>query len=156
MIKGLTASTISPMFLEHIAEHGLRYATSEEFEFRQNIFLQKEATIQQSNADSVNTFTLGHNHMSTWTDDEYKQLLGYKAPATNETVTEYKVLDVEAVPVSIDWRTKGAVNPVKNQGQCGSCWAFSATCAVEGHNEIKNNKLLSLSEQQLVDCVTAD
>ncbi|XP_042496593.1 vignain-like [Macadamia integrifolia] len=60
----------------------------------------------------------------------------------------------ENVPASIDWRAKGAVNPVKNQGQCGSCWAFSTVVGVEGINQIKTKKLISLSEQELVDCST--
>ncbi|KAL1568331.1 vignain-like [Salvia divinorum] len=60
--------------------------------------------------------------------------------------------NVQSVPTSIDWRKKGAVNPVKDQGKCGSCWAFSTVVAVEGINYIKTKKLVSLSEQQLVDC----
>ncbi|KAK6123588.1 hypothetical protein DH2020_042677 [Rehmannia glutinosa] len=59
---------------------------------------------------------------------------------------------VQNVPRSIDWRKKGAVTPIKNQFRCGSCWAFSAVAAVEGINYIRTKKLISLSEQELVDC----
>jgi len=60
--------------------------------------------------------------------------------------------EYQSLPASIDWTTKGAVTPVKDQGQCGSCWSFSTTGALEGAYAIKNSKLVSFSEQQLVDC----
>merc|ERR1712086_635963 len=146
MIKGLSASSVNHKFLEHVAEHNLNFSTVQEFEFRQAIFTAKDAENDQINSNPENTFTVGHNFMSTWTDEEYKSILGYIAP-TNATEIEPTILDAVFIPSSYDWRQKGAVNPVKNQGGCGSCWAFSATAAIEGHHKIQSGKLLSLAEQ---------
>ncbi|KAI7739569.1 hypothetical protein M8C21_016146, partial [Ambrosia artemisiifolia] len=66
--------------------------------------------------------------------------------------TPFRYENVTAVPSSIDWRKKGAVTPIKNQGQCGSCWAFSTIAATEGITGITTGKLISLSEQELMDC----
>jgi len=65
-------------------------------------------------------------------------------------------LDVGKLADAVDWRTKGAVNPVQDQGDCGSCWAFSSIAAMEGAHFLAKGKLLKLSEQQFVDCVKAD
>jgi len=75
MIKGLAAAAINADFLSHVAEHGLMYATTEEFQFRQDIFLKNDATYKQINANPENTFEVGHNFMSTWTDEEYRAQL---------------------------------------------------------------------------------
>jgi len=151
MISGIAAASISPLFLQHVAEHGLNFGTAEEFNFRQNIFMTKDAENKVINANPENTFTVGHNFMSTMTDDEYKMMLGYRAP-TNVTEMEPTILTNVNIPSEYDWRNHGAVNPVKNQGQCGSCWAFSATCSMEGHHAIQSGNLISLAEQELVDC----
>jgi C1A family cysteine protease len=136
-------------FQAHLNEYGITFGTSEEYQFRLEQFAIKDAEIKKINAEQ-DSFTVGHNYMSTWTHDEYKQLLGYKGQ-TNETKNVVE-LDTSNLSDSVDWRTKGAVNAVKNQARCGSCWAFSATCAVEGAHFLKTGTLLSLSEQQVVSC----
>lgn len=107
--------------------------------------------ISTENSANGNTYTVGINKFADYTPAEFKRLLGYKK-STNLKDGETVVLDTTNIPDSIDWRSKGAVNAPKDQGQCGSCWAFSSVAAMEGHHQIATGTLLSLSEQQLVDC----
>lgn len=90
------------------------------------------------------------------TDAEYKQMLGYKRStkaSTGAVETFTAPANMQDTPESWDWREHDAVTPVKNQAQCGSCWAFSAVAAMEGAYAIATGKLASFSEQELVDCV---
>jgi C1A family cysteine protease len=147
--KKIVSSEVEQTFLEHMSNFGLSYGTKEEYKFRLDIFAKKDKENREINADPNNTFTVGHNQFSTYTDAEYKQLLGFRGVQPQNNVVE---LDTSNLADSVDWRTKGAVNPVKNQGQCGSCWTFSAIAAFEGHHFISTGKLESFAEQEIVDC----
>jgi C1A family cysteine protease len=114
-----------------------------------DIFAKNDAYIRERNLVAENTFVLDHNMFSTMTQDEIEGRLGKKGKMTANETMEFSAEDLQD---SVDWRTKGAVNPVQNQGQCGSCWAFSSTAAIESAHFLKTGELLKLSEQQFVDC----
>ncbi|KAM1011686.1 hypothetical protein ACFX2C_046998 [Malus domestica] len=91
------------------------------------------------------------------TNEEFKASRnGFNGHECSTKTTSFKYENVTAsLPATMDWREKGAVTPIKDQGQCGSCWAFSAVAATEGITQLTTGKLISLSEQELVDCDTA-
>lgn len=140
-------------FMAHVVEFGKSYGTRAEYEFRSEIFKQNLKEIDAINADPSVTHKVGINEFSTWTAEERKNLVGYKKINDGMVMEQnITVLDESNLSDEVNWVTKGAVTPVKNQGQCGSCWAFSTTGSMEGAHQIKTGELLSLAEQQLVDC----
>lgn len=101
------------------------------------------------------TYTLGHNQFSHMTVEEWREHVKLGLKKDTEMKGEFvhnAPANMMAVPSSIDWVEKGAVTPVKDQGQCGSCWSFSSTGAMEGAYYLKYGNLISLSEQNFVDC----
>jgi C1A family cysteine protease len=123
-------------------------------------FANNDDIIEKHNSNIDKTYELGHNQFSHMSFDEFKEHvhLGLDDRA-EETVSEYVLeapTDLTALPASVDWTTSGAVTGVKDQGNCGSCWSFSATGALEGAYKIKYGSLVSFSEQNLVSCDTID
>jgi len=138
-------------FAKFVERFGKDYG--EEYATRREVFARNLETIERENAKG-NTFTLGITPYADLTGEEFAALytgLGRDEAKPNATlgVRAYSGADL---PAEVDWTKKGAVTPVKDQGGCGSCWAFSSTGALEGAWQIATGKLVSLSEQQLVDC----
>jgi len=135
-------------FTNFISAHGKTYASATDFFFRFSVFREKLNFVRKHNAGN-SSWVAGINQFSDMTESEVAKSLG--AIAADVTTDE---LAFDIIPANdVDWRNKGVITNPKNQGQCGSCWAFSATGTLEAYNVIfKKNPLVSLSEQQLVDC----
>jgi len=152
LLGAATASAPSAKFMEYIITYNKSYATVEEFNFRKTIFTENDIKIQRLNSDPTATYTVGHNKMSDWTHDEYRRLLGFRPSAEPEITTTTYFNNATAAPDSVNWVTAGAVQAVRDQGQCGSCWAFSSMGCIESAHWIASGESIDTSEQQLVDC----
>jgi hypothetical protein len=136
-------------FTEFVAEFDKSYSAAEFFK-RYSIFKQNYFNIVEHN-NGNHSWTMGVNQFSDLTAEEFEAIYLTGIPQGWEpmpSMTQY----VSTLAGEKDWRKDGAVTPVKNQAQCGSCWAFSTTGTIEGWDKIKGQPLKSLSEQQLVDC----
>jgi len=148
-----------PSFQTWQSLYSREYVSATERDYRESMYDRNVRKIARHNAKGL-SWTMGVNEFADMSKSEFvaRYLSGGYNNATHNRVKNYDWTllrtNVSALPTSVDWTTKGAVTPVKNQGQCGSCWSFSATGALEGAWFVKNKVLANLSEQQLVDCST--
>jgi KDEL-tailed cysteine endopeptidase len=136
-----------------------KYESVQELEDRFKIFRSNFNQIIAHNLYGDQNFTMGVNQFTDLTAAEFKsQYVGGYKVEVEEEVGSYGCKSFSSSasgsPTSLDWRDRGAVSSVKDQGQCGSCWTFSATGAIEGAWSIAKGQLVDLSEQELVDCAT--
>jgi cathepsin L len=146
-VSAFTSVEYESHFGAFLKEHKKVYE-GDEVLYRFGIFKKTLDAITSHNAANK-SWTEGINRFSDLTEEEFSRtMLGYLERKRNPVE---EVLST-SVGADIDWVSKGAVTPVKDQGQCGSCWAFSTTGGMEGAHYVSASELLSLSEQQLVDC----
>lgn len=167
---GLACATIVPQkkalhteaeyrdaFVAWMNEHNRMY-TSDQFFARYDIFRANMDYVTSWNAQGSPTI-LGLNNMADLSNSEYRNIyLGTRFDGTArlaEAARTPATLDHQVMADAVDWRAKGAVVKVKDQGQCGSCWAFSAVGSTEAAHFFATGELVSLSEQNLMDCSTA-
>ncbi|ESQ44966.1 hypothetical protein EUTSA_v10010475mg [Eutrema salsugineum] len=157
-LSNLLGTHTETKFRVFMSDYGKSYSTREEYVHRLGIFAKnvlKAAEHQMLDPTAVH----GVTRFSDLTEEEFTRMytgvvgvvdVGGRRGGT--VGAEAPMVEVEGLPTDFDWREKGAVTEVKDQGACGSCWAFSTTGAVEGAHFVSTGELVSLSEQQLVDC----
>uniref|UniRef100_H2SZZ1 Cathepsin F n=1 Tax=Takifugu rubripes TaxID=31033 RepID=H2SZZ1_TAKRU len=142
------------LFKEFMTKYNKVYSSQEEADRRLQIFKENLKTAEKIQSLDEGSAEYGVTKFSDLTEEEFR--LTYLNPLLSQWTLRRPMKPASPArspaPASWDWRDHGAVSPVKNQGLCGSCWAFSVTGNIEGQWFLKHGKLLSLSEQELVDC----
>jgi cathepsin L len=146
-----------PTFQEYKSMYGKSYRSGAEEQLRSFIYQSNLEYIDSVNAEGL-SYKLGVNEYADMLHTEFRTLYLARTTDFSHVKPASSSVNVGDLPASIDWRTHNppVVTPIKNQGQCGSCWAFSTTGSTEGQHALATGNLVSLSEQNLVDCSTAE
>jgi C1A family cysteine protease len=150
MLMGAAACALSEHagFNSWAAKHNKQYQ-QHEVAAKLSAYLSNEKFVAEFNAQKGNTFTVGMNQFADLTAAEWASRF---TPMYTHPAGVVMPITMATAVTPIDWRQKGAVTPIKDQGQCGSCYAFSAVGAIEGIYAVQNKTLRSFSEKQIVDC----
>jgi hypothetical protein len=150
VLKDLDAKTIAAKFAWYVEQFEKTYDI-EEYAERLKAFSVTLREIHQHEEDHK----VGLNKFSDWTSDEFEAYQKYK-PSMKRHAPQTHKTSGKPLPTDVDWRKDGLVADVKDQGSCGSCWTFSTVASIEGAHAKKYGKMVTLSEQNLVDCVKKD
>ncbi|WOL02246.1 zingipain-1-like [Canna indica] len=153
----LPASSSNPMdmFEQWIAQHGRQYKDESEKLYRLGVFTGNMERVSSFLQSDKRSYTIGLNRFADLTTEEFiATFTGARSISSNTSKPAPMPFPYAnmAAPSRIDWRDNGMVTPIKDQGSCGSCWAFSSVASIESINKIARGKLISLSEQELVAC----
>lgn len=149
-LKTEVPTPVADLWSHWKTENNKRYGSEDGY--RLSVFYDNYQKVIEHQANEDRTYEMGFTKFMDLTSEEFQAKYLTTQPSMNRTES---ILPTLEIPTSVDWRTQGAVTPVKDQGQCGSCWAFSSTGALEGFSATTGRGLQSFSEQQLVDCSSA-
>jgi len=155
---GKPSLSIDTQFQNFKTTHKKHYNNPLEEAYRKGVFAANLATINRHNEEydaGEHKWTMGVNHLSDLTHEEFMELNKLKVPDLPQRETKYK-MQAKIVADAIDWRDQGYITHVKDQGQCGSCWAFGAIASLEAAHVEAGGDLIAMSEQQVLDCDTTD
>jgi len=166
LVHGPPDALLENRFASWAAAYDKKYSSEAERKKRLGLFAASAKLVEEHNSKipaGSDRYRLGLNEFADMSDSEFFEMYGLgkmkgqeDCSATRKGALQgsaSKMTELPAdLPVAIDWRDKGIVSPVKNQGRCGSCWTFSTTGALEAHYKKKHGRFLSFSEQQLLDC----
>jgi len=163
LIALVGAAAATSVFDEYLKKYNKHYEGAE-YQLRQKTFQDNVREIAKHRAGALRNGEQPWQGVNEFTDMTRAEFLesgrvmktklsaDARSCLANGVTADYSRLNYDALPTSYDWRTKGVVNPIQNQGQCGSCWTFSTIAAIESALAIKSGKLTKLSEQEIVDC----